>query len=256
MCFSTSDRPPLPPIRGAALDTRDLTLHGRDGSPFAASAARAAEPSGAGIVVIPDVRGLHPYYEDLARRFAEAGVHAVAIDPYGRTAGPSKRDASFAYEPHVAQLDPEQVDGDVGAAVAFLRGADGGEPERIYTVGFCLGGRISLLQARGGHGLAGVIGCYAWPVGPHRSGLAAPADEASRFGCAVLNLYGGADQGIPADARDAFDRALTAAGVPHRTVVYESAPHSFFDRKAADFADASADAWRQMLEFMEITLPA
>jgi carboxymethylenebutenolidase len=255
MCFSTDDRPPLPPIRGAALDTRDLTLHGRDGAPFAASAARAAEPTGAGIVVIPDVRGLHPYYEDLARRFAEAGAHAVAIDPYGRTAGPSKRDASFEYEPHVARLDPPQVDGDVAAAVAFLRSADGGEPERIFTVGFCLGGRISLLQARSGHGLAGVIGCYPWPVGPHRSGLPAPADEASRFDCAVLNLYGGADQGIPQDARDAFDRALVAAGVPHRSVVYEAAPHSFFDRKAQEYAEASGDAWRQMLEFMGIRVP-
>lgn len=256
MCFSTDARPPLPPIRGAALDTRDLTLTGRDGAPFAASAARAAEPSGAGIVIVPDVRGLHPYYEDLARRFAEAGVHAVAIDLYGRTAGPTKRDASFEYEPHVARLVPEQVDGDVAAAVDELRSPDGGEAERVFTVGFCLGGRISLLQARSGLGLAGVIGFYAWPVGPHRSGVPAPADEAPRFGCPVLLLYGGADQGIPAEARDSFDRALDAAGVPHRTLVYEGAQHSFFDRKAADYADASADAWRQMLDFMGVAAPS
>jgi len=255
MCFTTDARPPLPPIRGAALDTRDLTLSGRDGAPFAATAVRAAEPSGAGIVIVPDVRGLHPYYEDLARRFAEAGVHAVAIDPYGRTAGPSKRDATFEYEPHVTQLDPEQVDGDVAAAVAHLRSPDGGEPDRIYTIGFCLGGRVSLLQARSGLGLAGVIGMYGWPVGPHRSGLAAPADEAPRFGCPVLALYGGADQGIGPEAREAFDRALDAAGVPHRTVVYDGAPHSFFDRKAADYADASDDAWRQILDFTGVPVP-
>ncbi len=252
MCFSTDDRPPLPPIRGAALDTRDLTLTSRDGTRFAASAARAAEPTGAGIVVIPDVRGLHPYYEDLARRFAEAGVHAVAIDQYGRTAGASKRDASFEYEPHVAQLDPDGADADVGAAVAFLRSPEGGEAERIYTVGFCLGGRISLLQARSGHGLAGVIGMYPWPVGPHRSGLPAPADEAPKFACPVLVIYGGADQGIPAEAREAFDRALDAAGVEHRTVVYEGAPHSFFDRKATEYAEASDAAWREMLSFMGV----
>lgn len=255
MCFTTDDRPPLPPIRGSALDTRDLTLTGRDGTPFAATAARAGEPTGAGIVVIPDVRGLHPYYEDLARRFAEAGVDAVAVDLYGRTAGPSKRDVSFEYEPHVAQLDPAQVDGDVAAAVAFLRSPDGGAPERIYTIGFCLGGRISLLQARSGLGLAGVIGFYPWPVGPHRSGLPAPADEAPRFDCPVLTVYGGADAGIPAEARDTFARALEAAAVPHRSVVYENAPHSFFDRKAEEYADASADAWRQVLDFMGIAVP-
>ena len=255
MCFSTDDRPPLPPIRGAALDTRDLVLTGADGAPFAASSARAADPSGAGIVIVPDVRGLHPYYEDLARRFAEAGVDAVALDPYGRTAGASKRDASFDYEPHVLQLDPEQVDGDVAAAATFLRSAEGGAPDRIHTIGFCLGGRISLLQARSGLGLAGVIGFYPWPVGPHRSGLPAPADEAPRFASPVLAVYGGADRGIPADARDAFDRALDAAGIERRTVVYDDAPHSFFDRKATEYADASADAWRQVLEFMRVVGP-
>jgi carboxymethylenebutenolidase len=252
MCFDTDARPPLPPIRGGALDARDLTLTSRDGTGVAAYAARADAPSGAGIVIVPDVRGLHPYYEELARRFAEAGVHAVAIDLYSRSAGTSKRDAGFEYEPHVKQLDPEALNDDVAAAAAFLRSSDGGDAERLYTVGFCIGGRVSLLQAAAGLGLAGVIGCYPWPVGPHRSGLPAPADEAPRFACAVLTLYGGADAGIPAEARDAFAQALAAAGVEHRSVTYEGAPHSFFDRKATDFADDSADAWRQMLGFMGI----
>jgi carboxymethylenebutenolidase len=66
----------------------------------------------------------------------------------------------------------------------------------------------------------------------------------------VLVLYGGEDAGIPPEARDAFDRALDAAGAEHRSIVYEGAPHSFFDRKSAEFADASADAWRQMLDFV------
>lgn len=253
MCFDADARPPLPPIRGAALDTRDLTLTSRDGTRFAAYAARAAAPSGAGIVIVPDVRGLHPYYEELARRFAEAGVDAVAIDFYGRTAGAEKRGADFEYEPHVGQLDPAGANHDVEAAVAWLRGPEGGEPERVYTMGFCLGGRISLLQAASGLDLAGVIGFYAWPTGPHRSGLPAPADEAPRFGCAVLALYGGGDERIPAEARDEFDRALDEAGVERRTIVYEGAPHSFFDRRAADWADASAAAWGEVLDFMGVT---
>jgi carboxymethylenebutenolidase len=252
MCFDADARPPLPPIRGAAIDARDLTLTSRDGTLFAAYAARSAAPSGAGIVLVPDVRGLHPYYEELARRFAGAGVHAIAIDYYGRSAGASKRDSEFAYEPHVTQLDPAGVDGDVAAAAAWIRTADGGAPDRLYTVGFCLGGRISLLQAARGLGLAGVIGLYPWPVGPHRSGLGAPADEAPRFACPVLAIYGGADQGIPADARDAFDRALDAASVEHRSVVYADAPHSYFDRRADDWADASASTWGEMLRFMGV----
>jgi carboxymethylenebutenolidase len=69
----------------------------------------------------------------------------------------------------------------------------------------------------------------------------------------VLALYGGADAGIPAEAREACDRALDAAGVEHRSLVYEGAPHSFFDRKSAEFAEASADAWRQVLAFLGVS---
>ncbi len=252
MCFDTDARPPLPPIRGGALDARSLTLASRDGTQVLAYAARAEQPSGAGIVIIPDVRGLHPYFEDLARRFAEAGVDAVALDLYARTAGSTSRGEGFEYEPHVKQLDAGAIDDDVAAAAAYLRTPEGGEVERLYTVGFCLGGRVSLLQAAAGIGADGVIGFYPWPTGPHRSGLPAPADEAPRFACPVLNLYGGADAGIPEEARATFDAALSAAGIEHRSVVYPDAPHSFFDRKAADFADASADAWIQVLDFMAV----
>jgi carboxymethylenebutenolidase len=249
MCFDSDARPPLPPIRGSALDVRDLTLTSRDGTDFGAYAATPDAPSGTGIVIIPDVRGLHPYYEELALRFAEAGVDAVALDLYARTAGAEKRGEGFEYEPHVLQLDTEAVNDDVAAAAAQVRES----VERLYTIGFCLGGRISLLQAATGLGLSGVIGLYPWPVGPHRSGIPAPADEAPRFACPVLAIYGGDDAGIPAEQRDAFDRALEGAGVEHRTVVYEGAPHSFFDRKSADNANASAAAWDEILRFMRLT---
>lgn len=252
MCFPTDARPPVPPIRGAAVDARDLTLTSRDGTELAAYAARAEAPSGAGMVIVPDVRGLHPYYEELALRFAEAGVHAVALDYYARTAGGTKRDAGFDPQPHVLELDPDRVNDDVAAAAAYLRSAEGGAPERVYTIGFCLGGRISLLQATAGLGLGGVIGFYPWPTGDHRSGLPAPTDEAPRFGCRVLTLYGEADAGISEDSRDAFARALDSAGIEHRSVTYPGAPHSFFDRKADDFAEASSDAWGQVLDFVGV----
>ena len=249
MCFDVDAHPPLPPICGSALDARDLILTSRDGTEFAAYSAAASTPSGAGIVILPDVRGLHPFYEELVLRFAEAGVDAIAIDLYARTAGGGKRGSDFEYEPHVLQLDLETVNDDIAAAASQLREG----VERLYAIGFCLGGRISLLQAAAGLGLAGVIGVYPWPVGPHRSGIPAPADEAPRFASPVLAIYGGADAGIPAEQRTAFDRALEGAGVEHRTVVYDGAPHSFFDRKSADHADASAATWDEILRFMDVT---
>ena len=66
----------------------------------------------------------------------------------------------------------------------------------------------------------------------------------------VLGLFGGADGGITPEAVAAFDAALASTGTAHRLVSYEGAPHSFFDRKAAEFADASAAAWAETLAFI------
>jgi carboxymethylenebutenolidase len=253
MCFDLDARPALPSIRGGAVDAGPLTVASQDGTRFAAYAARAGTTGGLGIVVLPDVRGLHPYFEELAMRFAEAGVHAVAIDYFARTARTTDRGEGFDYQTQVAQTRPGTLFADVAAAVAFLRSRAGGAARRMYTVGFCMGGRLSFLQAtRTDLDLAGVIGFYGWPVGPNRVGLAAPAEVADNFRCPVLALWGGADQGIEQVAVDAFERALERAEVEHRSVVYPGAPHSFFDRKALEFAAESEDAWREMLDFMQV----
>ena len=252
MCFDLDARPPLPPISGAAGDAEPISLTAADGTGLAAYAARAERPGGPGIVVLPDVRGLHPFFEELALRFAEAGVHAAAIDYFARTADTPNRGEGFDYQSHVAQTSTETLFADAAAAASHLRSKEGGGAERVYSVGFCFGGRLSFLQATTGLGLAGVIGFYGWPVGPHRTGLPAPADLADRFECPVLSLWGGADQGIGPDAVEEFSQALATAGVGHRSVVYPDAPHSFFDRRATEYAPESEDAWRQMLEFMRV----
>jgi carboxymethylenebutenolidase len=61
---------------------------------------------------------------------------------------------------------------------------------------------------------------------------------------------GGADEGIPVDVVQEFERALEEAGVEHEVVIYDGAPHSFFDRKFEQFADASEDAWQRVLAFV------
>jgi carboxymethylenebutenolidase len=252
MCYDDDARPPLPPIRGAALDAGELTLTSADGTHVAAYAAQAATPSGAGMVVLPDVRGLHPFFEELTLRFAEAGLDAIAIDYFGRTAGTAPRGADFDYQSHVALMRHETLNADIAAAADHLRSLAGGAVQRLYTVGFCVGGRLSFLQAASGIAPAGVIGFYGWPVGPHRTGLPAPADEAPQFTCPVLAIWGGADEGIGPEVVAIFDAALNDAGVEHRSVTYPGAPHSFFDRRAAEHAAASEDAWREVLDFVGI----
>jgi carboxymethylenebutenolidase len=109
---------------------------------------------------------------------------------------------------------------------------------------------MSYLAATLGLGFAGVIGFYGWPAGVHYTGSPAPTDVAAQIRGSVLGLYGGADQGIPGEIVNAFDTALTDAKVDHRVITYPGAPHSFFDRKAAEYAEASAAAWEETLAFI------
>jgi carboxymethylenebutenolidase len=201
-------------------------------------------------MVLPDVRGLHPFYEELAVRFAEAGVHATAMDYFGRSAGLEERGDDFDFMEHVRQLTPDGVGADTAAALAHLRSEVGGSAERVYSVGFCMGGRISFNQAWRDHGLTGVIGFYGGPQGSGPDDETAPVRLAPRYRCPVLGLFGAADQSIPQDAIDEFRRVLDDAGVPNEMVVYEGAPHSFFDRRFDEHRAACDDAWRRMLSFM------
>jgi carboxymethylenebutenolidase len=247
VCFEFDAVPPIPVIRGAAVSHEDLVLEAGDGNTFAAFAAAPEEPAEVGVVILPDVRGLYRFYEELALRFAERGMAAVAFDYFGRTAGASKRGEDFEYMEHVDQTTPEGVQADVGAVVEYLR-SNGART--IFTVGFCFGGRNSWLSAAGGHGLAGAIGFYGRP-GEGRDGTPGPAQRASELDAPILALQAGADQHITAEDNAAFDQALTAAGVEHEVITYDGAPHSFFDRSQEQFAAASDDAWTRVLAFIE-----
>ena len=223
MCFDSDSLPPIPVISGAAVSHDDVVLSAADGNQFAAFRALPEEPAATGVVILPDVRGLYRFYEELALRFAERGYAAVAIDYFGRTAGVAKRDEDFDYMPHVQQTKPDLVQADVGAAVRHLRGLD---LAAIFTVGF-----------------------YGFPT--ERNGAVGPAERASEIESPILALQAGADQNITKVENDAFEAALSAAGVEHEIVVYDGAPHSFFDRKQEEFAEASEDAWKRTLRFIE-----
>jgi carboxymethylenebutenolidase len=237
MCFELDSLPPIPAIRGAAVDHEDVELEAADGTRFAALAAMPSEPGTTGVVVLPDVRGLYRFYEELALRFAERGYSAIAIDYFGRTAGAEKRDDDFAYREHVDQTTAEGLRADVAAAVDRLRASG---CTSVFTVGFCFGGRLSWTMAASGLDLAGAVGFYGRPADVPVERIEAP----------ILALQAGADANISAADNAAFEEALEAAGVEYELVSYDGAPHSFFDRKQDEFAAASADAWERVLAFL------
>jgi carboxymethylenebutenolidase len=245
MCFPFGAVPPGIPdalrIAGGAAGEA-LTLTSADGTEFSAHLARAEGPSG--VVVLPDVRGLFRFYEQLAERFADAGHPAIAIDYFGRTAGLGPRDEEFEYAPHVAKTTPDTVAADVHAAVETLRAETG--VSTVVTVGFCFGGAQSFMQAAEGHaGLAGVVGFYG---SLKRDGQRWALDRAPDAKVPVLGLFAGADEHITPDQVAAFDAAIP---VEHETHTYEGAPHSFFDRRQESYKAESQDAWERILGFIE-----
>ncbi|HEV2216392.1 MAG TPA: dienelactone hydrolase family protein [Candidatus Dormibacteraeota bacterium] len=243
MCYTDDARPPLPPISGAASDQGDFELKASDGNSFAAHFARAEKPTGAGMVVLPDVRGLHHFYKELALRFAEAGVDSVAIDYFGRTAGMGNRSDSFEYMPHVHQTTSEGVAADTAAAIAYLKSRDGGGVKSVFSVGFCFGGSNSWNQSAEQADIDGCIGFYGRPVRsePFISKMKAP----------LLVMVAGNDAATTPEQALEFKHKLEQAGVPFEQHVYKGAPHSFFDRTYGEWKDACDDAWRRMLAFIK-----
>ena len=247
VCFDADSHPPITPIAGAAVDGDLVTLTAVDGTRLSAFRARSSAPGTARMLILPDVRGLYTYYEELALRFAEAGIDALAIDYFGRTAGLGTRSAEFDYPPHVAQTTWAGLRADIEAGADALR--DGDPAARVFVVGFCFGGRLAFASNTLGLGLAGVIGFYG-VLAAARQDIPIPIEVAAQMGAPVLGLFGGADTAIPADTIAAFDRALASAGVAHDLVTYPDAPHSFFDRKADAHATESSDAWQRVLAFV------
>jgi len=240
MCFTNDQRPPDPPRSSEIGEHGRLELTAEDGNRLAAFDAVPVTRRGASLILLPDIRGMHPYYTDLALSFAMAGVDVVALDPYGRTAGTSPRGENFDYMPHAKSLEPEHVLADAHAAAARLRERSG---DPVFTLGFCKFGAESWRLAATDLGAAGCMGFYGIPAGVTGD---IPAVTAP-----LLVLAAGADQATSPEGNEAFDRALNEACKEHEYVLYDGAPHSFFDRGFTEWTAACEDAWLRMLGFID-----
>jgi carboxymethylenebutenolidase len=245
MCHTDDSRAPEPPRRGLVHEHGSQELTSSDGDRFRAYSAIPRETAGAGIVILPDVRGLHPYYEDLAVRFAEAGFRAIAIDYFGRTAGVGVRDDSFDWKAHVEKTTPEGIAQDVRAAVEWIRASSRRPDLPVFTVGFCFGGANSWRQSGDQTGLAGCIGFYGGRpmqrAGPSIQKMTAP----------LLMLLAGDDKGTPPAEFDEFASLVRGRGLEVESHTYPGAPHSYFDRSFAEHREACQDSWKRILAFTD-----
>ncbi len=249
MCYDDNARPPVPNGDSGAANGEDIVLTAADGNKFSAFIATPENPANAQILIYPDVRGLHQFYKDLALRFAGIGFRALAIDYFGRTAGLTSRDESFEFMPHVQQIKFASFLEDVTAGLSYLRD-DANIHKPVFVVGFCMGGSLTLLSGTNKEfGFGGLVPFYAGMTRDF-GGAGTVLDNAEKISYPVLGLFGGNDPGIPETAVRTLEEKLDATGVENKIIIYPDAPHSFFDRRATDFADASADAWIQIQDFI------
>jgi carboxymethylenebutenolidase len=240
MCFTSDQHPPEPPKSSEVGDHGPLVLTAGDGNLLSAFEAVPVTRRGASLVLLPDIRGMHAFYTDLALSFAMAGIDTVAVDPFGRSAGLTARDDSFEYMPHAQALTPQNVLADAHAAAARLRERSS---DPVFTLGFCMfGGQSWRLAATDLHP-AGSIGFYGRP--------STVEDVVGDLSAPILILAAGDDKATSSEENANFVRSLNEAGKVHDYVVYEGAPHSFFDRGFEQWQAECADSWVRMLGFID-----
>lgn len=247
MCFDNDSVPliftsPLTGVRAASV-----ILTSADGSQFSAFLAQPNQPLGASVIVLPDMRGLSPFYEQISIRLAEQGHAAIAIDYYGRTAGTGARPSDFPFMQHLFQVKRNNISDDILAAARHVRKATNRE---IFALGFCFGGRQAFFASAARFQMRGVIGFYGTP-GLYPNGATGPTQHAADLSAPILAIFGGADTGIPATDVAAFDHALKQAAVPHEIITYPNAPHSFFDIQHREHTEACKDAWQRVLNLIK-----
>jgi carboxymethylenebutenolidase len=232
------------------VQTGEQSIDTADG-PMRVYEAVPDTPPTAAVVVIQEAFGVNPHIEDVTRRFADAGYHAVAPDMFHRTGGGIVDYGDFgAVIPHFVGIgDDNAILADVDVTLDYLRGL-GFADRRIGIVGFCFGGRVTFLTAVN-RSLGAAVGFYGGGIVTARfPQFPALVGEITRIDTPWLGLFGDLDQSIPVEDVELLREPLATAPVPGEVVRYADAEHGFHcDERDAYNAAAAKDAWDRTLDW-------
>jgi carboxymethylenebutenolidase len=232
------------------MDTRTITLSTADG-PMDLYEVTPDAPNGAAVVVIQEAFGVNDHIEDVTRRFAAEGYHAVAPHIFHRAGGGTAPYDDFSKVlPLFEGLSDDALLVDVDAALAHLHDA-GFADAQIGIVGFCMGGRVTFLVAAR-RALGASVGFYGGGIVESRFPQFAPlVDEAKSLQTPWLGLFGDKDESIPVADVERITAELDNAPVAHGVVRYPDAGHGFHcDAREGHYnADAAADGWKRTLDW-------
>lgn len=203
--------------------------------------ARPAGEPRAGLVVIHEWWGLNDNIREMTRRLAAEGYLALAVDLYR---GEVAEDAGEARALMQALMDDETYAGlQLGAAYGWLENE--GEVEQVGSIGWCLGGGLSLRLALDmPEALEAVVVYYGR--------LVTDPEALAPLRAPLLGIFGGQDRGIPLETVREFETRLEALGKDAEIVVYEEADHAFANPSGTRYQpEAAEDAWRRTLAFLD-----
>jgi carboxymethylenebutenolidase len=194
------------------------------------------------VVVIHENRGLTPYIQDVARRLARDGYHALAPDLLSRRGGTAAYATPPAAIEAIRALSNDEVQADLRAALAWLQKADGVRGDRLGVVGFCWGGAQSLLLGTGSRDLRAVVVFY----GRNPS----PLELVQNLSAPLLGIYGEDDPSIMPGVAP-LEAALKQSAKVYEIKTYPGAKHAFHNDTNPERynAEAARDAWARVLAF-------
>jgi carboxymethylenebutenolidase len=214
---------------------------------------------GGAVLLVADVYGPSPFYEDLAARLGTAGFHALLPDYFFREGVLPERTRELAMR-RAGELDQRRTLEDLGAALEWLGAQPGAEGPRRGTIGFCMGGTLVLDLAARHQNLATVC-FYGFPAGsaaPRPKGPPAPLEETERMTGPILGFWGDQDAGVGMDNVKRLADALAVRGVDFEHTVYPGLGHGFMAASQLDPAheayEAACDAWTRTVAFYRAKL--
>lgn len=197
------------------------------------------------VIVIHEIWGLVDHIKDVAMRFAREGFVALAVDLFeGKTVSKLEEGRKFR-----EQFTEEKILGDLDGSFNYLKSLSYVNPKHIGSIGFCMGGGLSLLLACHNKELAAAVVFY----GRNPS----PIDRLKDIQCPVLGNYAGADMAITESDINLLKQTMTEYGKSFDLKIYQGGPHAFFnDTRESYRAEAAKDAWTRTLQFFNKYLKA
>ncbi len=196
--------------------------------------------SGPAVIVLQEYWGLVPHIKDIADRFAKAGFVALAPDLYDGEATSSPDQAGKL----MMALQIEQTEKQLAGAVNFLLSLEETRGDRVGTVGFCMGGQLSLYAACANEKVGACVDFYG--IHPHVK------PDLNKLKAPVLGFFADRDEYVPPAKVHELEQALKAAGKAVDFTIFSATEHAFFNNTRPEvYHEANAaTCWTRMLAFL------